>query len=231
MAASARSRLAPRTLVKLRRCAGGSTACFLLTASVRQQITASFSRGVIMQRIGILLSLLVFCAATAMQAQAPALKPDPEVKKLKAVVGHWTWEGEAEPGPGCLGGKFAGEMTCQMILGGFFLQCRLTEKDFAGEERILEIDGYDPVNKNFTDDSYGDDGSRFSGVLTITGNTWTHAGRWVSEGKQYQYKGTFVLAPDLASGTYKDEISLDGKAWTTCEQSTKYTKAKLTPKK
>ena len=183
-----------------------------------------------MKRTIALLFLLAFCSATAMQAQAPAPKPGPEVKKLKAVVGHWTYEGEARAGTGCLGGKFTGEMTCQMVLGGFFLQCRLTEKDATGEGRILEIDGYDPVNKNFTDDSYSDDGSRFSGVLTITGNTWTHAGMWVSEGKQYQYKGIFARAPDLAGGTYKDEISPDGKTWTTCEES-KYTKVKSASKK
>ena len=183
-----------------------------------------------MTRISVLLFVLVVFLAVAMQAQAPAPKPDPEVKKLHAVVGHWTYEGEAKPAPWCLGGKFTGEYTCQMILGGFFLQCRLTEKSPAGEGRILEIDGYDPVNKNLTHDSYGDDGGRFSGVLTITGNTWTHVGRWVSEGKQYQYKGTFVLAPDLTSGTYKDEISLDGKTWTTCEES-RYTKVQPAPKK
>jgi hypothetical protein len=115
-------------------------------------------------------------------------------------------------------------------LGGFFLQCRFADKGPGGEGRSLELDGYDPVNKNFTSDAYGDDGGRFSGVLTITGNTWTYAGRWVSEGKQYQYKGTFVLAPDLASGTYKEEISVDGKTWTTYGES-KWTKAQPAPKK
>jgi hypothetical protein len=185
-----------------------------------------------MQRISLLLLVLVVFSATVMhaQAQAPAPKPDPEVKMLHADLGHWTYEGEAKPGPGCLGGKFTGEMTCQMILGGFFLQCRFTEKDATGEGRILEIDGYDPVKKNFTHDSYSDDAGRFSGVLTITGNTWTHAGSWVSEGKQYQYKGTFTFAPDLASGAYKDEISPDGRTWTTCEES-KYTKVQPAPKK
>lgn len=67
-------------------------------------------------------------------------------------------------------------------------------------------------------------------MLTITGDTWTHTRRWVSEGKQYQYKGTSIFAPDLASGIFKDELSLDGKTWTTCEES-KYTKVKPPPKK
>ena len=69
-----------------------------------------------------------------------------------------------------------------------------------------------------------------AGVLTITGNTWRYAGSSVSGGKQHQYKGTFVFASDLASGTFKDEISLDGKTWTTCEES-KYTKVKPAAKK
>jgi hypothetical protein len=153
------------------------------------------------------------------------------MKKLHVFVGHWTYEGEAKPGPGCLGGKFTGEMTCQMILGGFFRQCWFTEKGPAGEEwRSLEIDGYDPVNKNFTHNGYADDGTSGSSVLAITGNTWARVGKWVSEGKQYEYKGTFTFAPDWASGTFKDELSLDGKTWTTCEES-KYTKAKPAAKK
>jgi Protein of unknown function (DUF1579) len=178
-----------------------------------------------MTRISVLLFLLILCFATAMQAQAPAPKPGPEVKKLHAYLGHWTYEGEAKPGPGCLGGKFTGQMTCQMILGGFFLRCRFTEKEPDGDFRFFAIEGYDPVNKNFTHDGYAEDGSKGSSVLTMSGNKWTHAGRWVSEGKQYHYKGTFTFAPDLASGTFKDELSLDGKSWTTCEES-KYTKVK-----
>ena len=183
-----------------------------------------------MRRITILLFLSVFCFTTAMQAQAPAPKPDPEVKKLHADVGHWTYEGEAKPGPGCPGGKFTGEFDGQMILGGFFFQGRWTEKGPAGETRGLEIDGYDPVNRNFSSEMYFEGGGRFSGVLTITGNTWTYAGKLVTAGKQYQYKTSFVASPDLASGTYKDEISPDGKTWIPCGES-KWTKAKPASKR
>jgi hypothetical protein len=31
--------------------------------------------------------------------QAPAPQPDPEVKKLQALVGHWTFKGEYKAGP------------------------------------------------------------------------------------------------------------------------------------
>jgi hypothetical protein len=165
-----------------------------------------------------------------MQAQAPAPKPDPELKKLSVAVGHWTYQGEAKPGPLGPGGKLTGEYTSEMILGGFFLQEQFTTKGPAGERRTLALIGYDPVNKNFSGESYSDLGGRNSAVLTITGNTWNFAGKVVAAGKQYQFKGTYVLAPDLVSGTYKTEISADGKTWTPVSES-KWTKAKPAPKK
>ena len=183
-----------------------------------------------MKRTVALLFLLAFCSSTAIQAQAPAPKPDPEVKKLHAVVGHWTFEGERKPGPLGPGGKFTGEDNCRMILGGFFFQCQLSGKGAEGEMRLLEIDGYDPVNKNFSSDFYLGDGRRFSRVLTIAGNTWTWAGKRAVGGKQYQLKENFVLAADLASATDKTEISLDGKTWTTSSES-KWTKVQPAAKK
>ncbi len=183
-----------------------------------------------MKRTIALRFLLAFCSATVMRAQAPAPKPGPEVKKLHADLGHWTYEGEAKPGPWGPGGKFTGEFDGRMILGGFFFQGRWTEKGPTGEDRGIELDGYDPVNKNFSSELYFDDGSRFSGALTVAGNTWTYEGKLVMAGKQYQFKGTFVFAPDLASGTYKTEISLDGKTWTTSGES-KWTKVQPAPKK
>ena len=183
-----------------------------------------------MQRISVLLLALVVCFATAMQAQAPAPKPDPALKKLSVLVGHWTYEEEYKPGPLGPGGKVTGDWTAQMILGGFLLQARSTEKGPAGETRGLEIDGYDPMNKNLCSQSYRDDGSTFSGVITASGNTYTWAGKFVVAGKQYQYKGTFELAPDLASATYNEEISVDGKTWTPLGEA-RYTKVPPAAKK
>jgi hypothetical protein len=94
------------------------------------------------QRISVLLLLLVVCSATAMPAQALAPEPGPEARKLHAAVGHWKYEGELKPGPLGPGGKYTGEMTCQMILGGFFLQCQVSGKEAGRESRLLEIDGY-----------------------------------------------------------------------------------------
>ena len=181
-----------------------------------------------MKPIGILLFLLVFCFATAMQAQAP--KPDSELKKFGALTGHWTYEGEYTPGPQGPGGKFTGDYTGQMVLGGFFFQGRWTEKGPAVEDKGFEIDGYDPVNKGFFSNWYASDGFRFLGGLTFAGNTYAYAGKVVMAGKQYQFRGTFVFGPDLTTGTFKTEISADGQTWTTFVEE-KWTKAKPAPKK
>ncbi len=183
-----------------------------------------------MQRISILLLGLVVCFATAMQAQAPASKPNPEFKKLSVFVGHWTYEGEYKPGPLGPGGKATGEYTGQMILGGFFFQARWTEKGPAGETRGLDIEAYDPVDKNFVSNWYFSDGSRFSGVLTVSEKTYAFAGKFLLPGKQYQFKDTLIVAADFTSSTETAEISPEGKTWTPFIEY-KYTKAKPAPKK
>ena len=183
-----------------------------------------------MKRISILLLLLVVCFATAMQAQAQAPKPSREVNKLLPLVGHWAYEEEDKPSPLGPGGKSGGEYTAQMILGGFFMQGVEREKGPAGKMLALGVEAYDPASKNFTSNWYSSDGSVFSGTLTASGNTFTWAGKSVAAGKQYQFKGTLVLAPDSASGTYKTEISADGKTWTPVSES-KWTKVPPAAKK
>jgi len=185
-----------------------------------------------MKRFHMLLLLLFACFATAMLAQtpAPAPKPDPELKKLAVLVGHFTYEGEYKAGPLGPGGKITGEYDGQMILGGFLFQARTKEKGAMGEMRALEIERYDPVNKSFASSLYQDDGSTFSGVLTVSGNTLTWTGKFVVAGKEYLFREPLVLAPDLMSGTAKGEISVDGHAWTPFYEA-QYTKTKPAPKK
>jgi Protein of unknown function (DUF1579) len=145
-------------------------------------------------------------------------------------VGHWTYEGEYKPGPLGPGGKVTGVYTERTILGGFFLQGQETEKGAMGETHWLEIDGYDPVNKNLTFNGYISDGSRYSGTFIVDGNTVTWTGKFLVEGKEYPFKEPFVLAPDKMSGTAKAEISADGKTWTPFFEG-KFVKAKPAAKK
>jgi hypothetical protein len=175
-----------------------------------------------MQRINVLLFLLVVCFATAMQAQAPDLGP--LLKKLSPLVGHWTYDGEYKAGPLGHGGKVAGEYDGETNRGGFLYQGRWTEKGATGARRDLYIYGYDAVNENFSIELRMRDGSRVSGALTASGKTFTWTGKGVVAGKEYQFKGTFVLAADLMRMTDKAEISIDGKRWTPFFEG-KYTKA------
>jgi len=185
-----------------------------------------------MRRFVVLFLLLMVGIVSVVQAQTPATapKPAPELKKLQPLVGHWTFEGEGKPGPLGPGGKFTGEFNSRMILGGFFLQCQMSGKLAESEMRVLEIDGYDPVNKDFSSEMYLGDGSRFTGVITIAGNTWTYAGKWAVAGKQYQLKDSVTFGPDWTSATEKLEISADGKTWTPLFED-EWTKVKPAPKK
>ena len=185
-----------------------------------------------MQRIEILLFLLVVSFCAVLQAQTPtsAAKPDPELKKLKPLVGHWTYEEEWKAGPLGPGGKMTGVYDAHMILGGFFLQAEQTEKGAMGEIRNLEIDAYDPVNKNFTSDMYLSDGTKSSFTITVSGNTITWAGTLTFGGKQYQFKEPMVFAPDFMSATAKAELSADGKTWTPAWEA-KWRKAKPAARK
>jgi hypothetical protein len=181
-----------------------------------------------MKRTVVAVALISLLFASAAQAQAP--KPDPELKKLQVLVGHWTYDGEYKAGPLGPGSKITGEYTGRMVLKGFFLQGEIIEKGAMGETRSLEINAYDPVNKNFISNTYSDDGSRFWGTVTVNGNTLTWEGKYVVAGKQFQFREPFILAPDLMSATAKGEISVDGKTWIPFFES-KYIKLKSTPKK
>ncbi len=183
-----------------------------------------------MKRVNVALLVLVFCFAAIVQAQAPAPKPDPALKKLSPLVGHWTYEEEWRAGPLGPGGKMTGVYDAHMILGGFFLQAEQTEKGAMGQIRNLEIDAYDPVNRNFTGDMYMSDGTKSSFTITVSGNTITWAGPFTFAGKQYQFKEPFVFAPDFMSATARAEISVDGKTWIPAWEG-KWTKAKPGAKK
>lgn len=110
------------------------------------------------------------------------------------------------------------------------MQCQEPDNAPESEMRLLEICAYDPVNKDFPSEFYFSDGTRVSPVVTITGNTWTFAGKLAMAGKQYQFKATFVYAPDSTTATENTELSTDGKTWTPFGEE-KWTKVKPAAKK
>jgi hypothetical protein len=176
-----------------------------------------------MRHIGISVSLIVLVFSAAILAQTPQPKPDPMLKKLDVLAGHWTYEGEYKAGPLGPGGKFTGEYSIQRILGDFFFQDEQIEKGPMGETQALDIYRYNPVNKNFAFNGFMNDGSTISGTLTVSGNTFTWEMKFGPSGNQYMVREPFTLAPDQKFLAGKAEISSDGKSWIPWFEA-KYTK-------
>jgi len=183
-----------------------------------------------MKRIVIAVCVVVLVLAIASWAQTPAPKPGPEHNKVGVLVGHWTYEVEYKGSPFGPAGKATGTYDAQMILGGFFIQGHWVEKGASGVVRGFETFGYDPVTGNYPQSFYQDDGSKGSGVYTISGKIWNYVGEWVFGGKKYMVRYTLTFAADLMSITQKYDFSTDGNSWTPFGDQ-KYTKAKPAPKK
>ncbi len=158
----------------------------------------------------VLLALAVPCLGRAQTAPA---KPGPEHKKLEIWVGNWTYEGENKATPIGVAGKVTGKYSVRPILGGFFVEFRGEEKGLAGLIEWVEIDGYDPVTKQFTWTSFDNGGGSQAVTYTIDGTTVSYSGTQVVGGKHAKMRGTAVFAPDFNSNIQKTEVSLDGKTW------------------
>jgi len=183
-----------------------------------------------MKRIAFLVGLVVLVFAVSIWAQTQAPKPDPELKKLDIMVGHWTYEGEYKAGPGGPNGKAKGEDRIQWILGGFFLQDQEIETGALGDARMAVLFAYDPVKKNIVISGLMNDGGPVSGIVEISGETITLDGKVVLGGKESLLRNTYVVAADRMSMTQKVEMSADGKTWTPFFDAL-YTKVKPAPKK
>ncbi len=170
--------------------------------------------------------ILVFAQQSGQQA-----KPGPELKKLASYVGHWHYEGESKLGPSGTAGKFAGSATGKMILQGFFLEWQWKDQGpTVGTQQGFEIESYDAANKNYTSDTFVDDGSWCTGSWTVDGNKHSYSGKCYDKGKQYLPRVTEEFTPDLMTFVQKAESSLDGKTWHSSYEAT-YTKIKSASKK
>jgi hypothetical protein len=186
-----------------------------------------------MRRFAFLFFALVVGLISAAQAQTPAAtpKPDPELKKLQVLVGHWTYEGEYKPGPLGPGGKITAEYTAAWKLGGFVLQASETEKGATVTTHFLEVDEYNSKDKAINWTAWASDGTRAAGTITVNGNTITWEGKFTADGKEYQLKEPFSISPDHMSATATAEISPDGgKTWTPWFEAT-FTKTTPVAKK
>jgi hypothetical protein len=172
------------------------------------------------------LGLVILAAAVPLRAQAPDPKPAPEIQKLQILAGHWKYEGVDKGELSGRSGKFSGEYTGRMIVGGAFFQDESVEKGPAGEVRSLDIYRYDPVNKNFPFTQYLSNGTSSSGTLTVNGNTLIWESPIDVEGKAYTVRDTFLYDPAALRFAGKAEISADGETWRLWFEAT-YTKVKV----
>ena len=177
-----------------------------------------------MQKMASLFPLVALCFVPVVQAQSPP-KPDPELKKLEVLVGHWTYDGEYKSGFWGPGGKKQGEATYSFILNDFVLEGQETEKSAEGQSHLLEIDAYDVANRHISSTVYTDDGTTYSAVMILAGNTITWEGTVSFAGQQFRVRAPFVLSGDGRSGTARGELSPDGKTWQTYFEA-KYSKTK-----
>jgi hypothetical protein len=180
-----------------------------------------------MKRFAFAFSLVLLVFAVSLWAQTTAPKPAPELNKFDFAVGHWTYVGEYKAGPMGPASKITGELIDKRILGGFFFENRTTEKGPMGVSHVIEIFGYDPVNKNYFSNEYHDDGSMMSGAYVFIGNTFTYTGK-SSAGAML--KMALTLAADQMSFTAKGDISADGKTWAPFFEG-KYTRTAPAPQK
>lgn len=168
-----------------------------------------------MKRIAVAVFLAVLTSAFLVWAQVPnsAPKPNPEINKLAVYVGQWSYQGEYSQEMSGAAGKVTGDASSEMILGGHFLEWRWRERGATGETRGFEILRYDPVNKTYPSQAFGDDGSSMSGEYTIEKNVSRFSGKSTVAGKQQLIRVTEAFSADLMSFTQKIEVSEDGMTW------------------
>ena len=152
------------------------------------------------------------CTFAVASAQAPP-KPGPELQKLTAFVGTWTFAGEMKPGPMGPGGKMTGTDRITWLPGGFFVERRFDGKSPMGEMHGVEIMGYDTAKKVYTYNLFDSMGTIVMGTMTVTGSTWNATGTASSGGETMQERCTLTFGPGNTTLTVKCESSMDGKTW------------------
>jgi hypothetical protein len=156
----------------------------------------------------------------AVAQESPSPKPGLENQRLKYFVGHWTTEGEMQPGPMGPGGKFTQSSKCDWFEGQFSVVCTSEGKSPAGASKGIDILGYSSEAKAYT--YYGVDNSGMTMTTvprgTVQGDTWTYHDESMMGGKKVKTRVTIKELPPTAY-TFKMEMQgADGK-WTTVMES------------
>jgi hypothetical protein len=122
-------------------------------------------------------------ATASKPAPQQTLGPNPALKRLERLVGIWDIKGRTIDSDV---DNISGRMTCEWILGGFFLKQsgQITFKGLTMQS--LEIISYDAASQTFSATVYSDmSGAVLPYYWDIQGNTVTH---WT---ETHKYTGTF----------------------------------------
>jgi hypothetical protein len=132
-------------------------------------------------------------------------RPDPALKRLEPLVGTWDISGRTLDSAA---DDVTGRMTCEWLLGGFFLKQTGTIT-FKGQTiESLEIIGYDPQTQTFPSTVY----STASGIAApyrwnVVGKTVTH---WTDSDR---YTGVLSEDGTTLSGGWRPIEGKDGAAY------------------
>ena len=166
-----------------------------------------------MIRVGVILLAGVLMGTVAAGQESPP-KPSPEHKKLDALVGSWTLEGDVKPNPMGPGGKISENETCEWMEGGFFVVCHVDFKSAnSGSGTGLSVIGYSVRDKAYTYREFNSWGEFEDSKGSLDGDSWT----WSSDEKMgdKMVKGRFIMKfTSSSSYTFTYEVSPDGTKWT-----------------
>lgn len=141
-------------------------------------------------------------------------KPGPEVQKLSYYVGTWVGEGESKGGPFGPAGKLSSKQTCKWFTGGFQVLCEGEETGPTGIRAFLNVLGYDPETKAYTQysiSSFGESEDDRGGSLVGDKLVFVVNQDAGADHVQIRYTEVHLSATLYA---YEAEAAVNGKPWT-----------------
>jgi ketosteroid isomerase-like protein len=159
------------------------------------------------------LTAVVLAASVPIPAQAASPKPGPELQPMEIWAGDWTYEVETKETPLGPGGRSVGTQSARWVLNGFFLDFRWRENGPQGNLGAVEMDWYDPATKSFAWQGYMDNGDIYTCTATASGKVWKSIGTQIHNGIPYKVRGETTFTADASAGTWRIEMSTDGKKW------------------
>lgn len=171
-------------------------------------------------RVVVLASLLTLLAAASAGAQtAQVAKPGPEQQALAAFVSTMACEFSDS------GGRSTSTQTCEMVDGGFFLQCH--SRNSLGVEGTL-IGGYAPGERAYTMYRHATNGLTDIAKGWKHGDTWTYVFENERTADNRPRRRQVTIVNTAATMTVKWEASVEGEPWHVTQQGT-CTKGAPTP--